>query len=94
MWTRLKIGDLSPPLKTLLLKKGPTAYSRRGSVLLDHLKANLGDARKAKLSRGGRRHINYSPTHEGTTIIERPVRWFVTRTFVPKGNERCAAVIP
>ena len=39
-------------------------------VLLDHLKANSGDAGKTKLSRGGRRHIDYSPTHEGATIID------------------------
>ena len=36
----------------------------------DHLKANLGDPRKAKLSRGGRRHINNSPTHEGATVVD------------------------
>jgi hypothetical protein len=28
------------------------------------------------------------------TTTERPVRWFVTRTRIPNGSERCAAVIP
>ena len=28
------------------------------------------------------------------TTIERPVRRFVTRTRVPNGNDRCAAVMP
>jgi len=40
------------------------------SILLDHLKVNLGYPGKTKLSRGGRRHIDYSPTHEGATVVD------------------------
>ena len=40
------------------------------SVFLDHLKANSRDPRKAKLSRGGGRYINYTATHEGTTVVD------------------------
>ena len=37
---------------------------------LTSLKANSRDPRKAKLSRGGGRYINYTATHEGTTVID------------------------
>jgi hypothetical protein len=49
-------------------------FSYRGvfgiSVFLDHLKANSRDPGKAKLSRGGGHYINYTATHEGTTVVD------------------------
>ena len=54
----------------------PAALQRRPlcgdliSLFFDHLQAHLSSSRKAKLSGGGGHHIDYAPTHEGTSVVD------------------------